>query len=79
MSNANPSFEESLDRLEKIVAQMESGDLKLEDSLKLFEEGIGLTKVCHQKLDEVEKKVKQLLKKNPAKGDDGEGTKPSKR
>jgi exodeoxyribonuclease VII small subunit len=56
MSNQTTSFEEALDRLEKIVSQMESGDMKLEESLKLFEEGIALTKVCHQRLDEVEKK-----------------------
>jgi exodeoxyribonuclease VII small subunit len=78
MSNPNTSFEDALGRLEKIVAQMESGDLKLEDSLKLFEEGIGLTKVCHQRLDDVEKKVKQLLKKS-SKPDESEGSKPSKR
>jgi exodeoxyribonuclease VII small subunit len=39
MENKNTSFEDALGRLEKIVAQMESGDLKLEDSMKLFEEG----------------------------------------
>jgi exodeoxyribonuclease VII small subunit len=58
---------------------METGEQNLEDSLKLFEEGIGLTKVCHQRLDEVEKKVKQLLKKSSSKGDESEGAKPSKR
>jgi exodeoxyribonuclease VII small subunit len=79
MSNQTTSFEEALVRLEKIVSQMESGDLKLEDSLKLFEEGIGLTKVCHQRLDEVEKKVKQLLKKSSSKSDEGEGSKSPKR
>jgi len=79
MSNQTTSFEEALDRLEKIVSQMESGDLKLEESLKLFEEGIALTKICHQRLDEVEKKVKQLLKKSSSKPEEGEETKPSKR
>jgi exodeoxyribonuclease VII small subunit len=78
MSQANPGFEESLERLEKIVAQMESGELKLEDSLKLFEEGMKLTRACHQRLDDVEKKVKQLLK-NPAKSDDAESGKAAKR
>jgi exodeoxyribonuclease VII small subunit len=79
MSNQTTSFEEALDRLEKIVSQMESGDMKLEESLKLFEEGIALTKVCHQRLDEVEKKVKQLLKKSSSKSDEGEEPKSSKR
>jgi exodeoxyribonuclease VII small subunit len=79
MSNANTSFEDALGRLEKIVDQMESGDLKLDDSMKLFEEGIGLTKVCHQRLDDVEKKVKQLLKKGGAKPEEGDNAKPSKR
>jgi exodeoxyribonuclease VII small subunit len=79
MENKNTSFEDALGRLEKIVAQMESGDLKLEDSMKLFEEGLGLTRVCHQRLDEVEKKVKQLLKKSPAKDDEAPGGKTSKR
>jgi exodeoxyribonuclease VII small subunit len=78
MSNPNPAFEEALERLEKIVTQMESGDLKLEDSLKLFEEGMKLTRVCHQRLDDVEKKVKQLLK-NSAKPESPDGGKPSKR
>lgn len=79
MSTTNQSFEEALSRLEKIVAQMESGELKLEESMRLFEEGIGLTKVCHQRLDEVEKKVKQLLKKSSSKGEDGEAPKGAKR
>ena len=78
MSQANPGFEESLERLEKIVAQMESGELKLEDSLKLFEEGMKLTRACHQRLDDVEKKVKQLLK-TPPKSDESEGGKAAKR
>jgi len=57
-----PSFEDSLTKLEEIVEKMESGDLKLEDSLKLFEEGMKLTKDCNQRLSEIEKKVKLLLK-----------------
>jgi len=56
------SFEDSLEKLEEIVEKMESGDLKLEDSLKLFEEGMKLSKDCHSRLNEIEKKVKTLLK-----------------
>ena len=57
-----PSFEESLKRLEKIVEQMERGDLPLEDSLKLFEEGVRLSAECKQHLDQAEGKVQILLK-----------------
>jgi exodeoxyribonuclease VII small subunit len=59
----NPdSFEHSLARLETIVAELEGGDLPLETSLKLFEEGIGVVKRCTHKLDEAEKRVEVLLK-----------------
>jgi exodeoxyribonuclease VII small subunit len=65
-----PSFEDSLKKLEAIVEKMESGDLKLEDSLKLFEEGMKLTKECNVRLTEIEKKVKLLLKNASAKAKD---------
>ncbi|MGD2063356.1 MAG: exodeoxyribonuclease VII small subunit [Nitrospirota bacterium] len=59
----NPdSFEDSLARLETIVAELEAGDLPLETSLQLFEEGIGVVKRCTRKLDEAEKRVEVLLK-----------------
>lgn len=67
---APSSFEDSLAKLEKIVEQMESGDLKLEDSLKLFEQGMKLTKECNDRLNEIEKKVKTLLKTATAKSKD---------
>ena len=54
------SFEDALKRLEEIVQRMESGDLALEDSLGLFEEGVRLTRVCSQRLDEAEKKIELL-------------------
>ena len=66
---SQPSFEDSLNKLEKIVEQMESGELKLEDSLKLFEDGMKLTKECNTRLTEIEKKVKQLLKTAKSKDD----------
>jgi exodeoxyribonuclease VII small subunit len=56
------SFEESLKKLENIVAQLEQGDLPLEESLKLFEEGIALSAVCKQELDAAEGKVQMLVK-----------------
>ena len=53
-------FEKKMKRLEEIVVKMEKGELPLEESLHLFEEGVKLSKECHQKLNEVECKVKQL-------------------
>ena len=57
-----PSFEQSLKKLETIVEQLEKGDLTLEDSLKLFEQGVGLSVACKQELDAAEGKVQQLVK-----------------
>ena len=57
-----PTFEESLKKLETIVEQLEKGDLPLEDSLKLFEEGVGLSEDCKQELDAAEGKVQILIK-----------------
>jgi exodeoxyribonuclease VII small subunit len=56
------SFEESLKKLESIVENLEKGDLSLEDSIKLFEEGIGLSAACKKELDEAEGKVQVLIK-----------------
>jgi exodeoxyribonuclease VII small subunit len=56
------SFEQSLNRLEKIAADLEEGNVPLEDSLKLFEEGIQLSKECLAILNTTELKVKQLSK-----------------
>ena len=57
-----PSVEESLKRLETVVDQLEKGELTLEDSLKLFEEGVNLTANCKQELDAAEGKVQMLVK-----------------
>lgn len=54
-------FEKKLGRLEEIVNKMEKGDLALEESLKLFEEGVRLSRECHQKLNDAESKVKLLV------------------
>jgi exodeoxyribonuclease VII small subunit len=56
------TFEESLKQLESIVAQLERGDLPLEDSIKIFEEGIRLSALCKKELDSAESKVEILLK-----------------
>jgi len=55
------SFEKKLNLLEKIVKDLENGELSLEDSLKNFEKGIKLTRECHAQLNEAEQKVKVLL------------------
>ncbi|MFN7728637.1 MAG: exodeoxyribonuclease VII small subunit, partial [Bdellovibrio sp.] len=54
-------FEKKLGRLEEIVQKMERGDLALEDSLKLFEEGIKLSRECQTRLNEAEAQVKKLV------------------
>ena len=64
---AQKKFEESMKRLEKIVQDLESGDLPLEESLKVFEEGMGLIKFCSEKLEEVEQKVTKLVKESDGK------------
>ncbi|MDA8101112.1 MAG: exodeoxyribonuclease VII small subunit [Nitrospiraceae bacterium] len=59
---AEKKFETALNRLEEIVAQLEQGDLPLEQSLKLFEEGVKLARICSTRLEEAERKVEILLK-----------------
>ncbi len=59
-----PSFEQAIQRLEKIVADMEGAELPLEDILKKYEEGSRLVRFCSQKLEEAEKKIDLLTKKN---------------
>ncbi|MGZ3774477.1 MAG: exodeoxyribonuclease VII small subunit [Pseudobdellovibrionaceae bacterium] len=54
-------FEKKLNRLEEIVQKMEKGDLALEESLKLFEEGVKLSRDCNLRLTEAESKVKLLV------------------
>jgi exodeoxyribonuclease VII small subunit len=56
------SFEESLKQLDVIVGQMERGDVSLEESVKLFEEGAKLAEQCKQRLADAESKVEILLK-----------------
>ena len=55
-------FEDALEKLEKIVSKLEEGDISLEESLKLFEEGIKWSRFCSQKLEEAERKVEILLR-----------------
>ena len=62
MTEQNLSFEQSLSRLDEIVRHLEKGDLPLNDSLSLFEEGTGLIRRCGEMLDEAEQKVVKLKK-----------------
>jgi exodeoxyribonuclease VII small subunit len=55
-------FEDALNKLEKIVSKLEEGNISLEESLKLFEEGIRLSRFCNQRLEEAEKRVEILVK-----------------
>jgi exodeoxyribonuclease VII small subunit len=61
------TFEQGLERLEKIVEELEKGDLALERSLELFEEGMKLSAACRKKLEEAENRVEILLKKGDGK------------
>jgi len=54
-------FEKKLNRLEEIVQKMEKGDLSLDESLKLFEEGVKLSRDCHSQLTNAEAQVKKLV------------------
>jgi exodeoxyribonuclease VII small subunit len=58
-----PSFETSLDELEKVVKQLESGDLPLERSIELFEKGMSLSEICRKQLVEAETRVEALIRK----------------
>ena len=62
MARKKENFEEALQKLEAIVAQMETGDLPLEETLKAFEEGVRLAGLCTKKLDEAERKVEKLIR-----------------
>ncbi len=59
---AEKKFEAAMARLEEIVEELEKGDLALEQSLKLFEEGIKLSRICNKRLEEAERKVEILMK-----------------
>lgn len=59
-----PKFEEGLQRLEKIVQELEKGEVPLEKSLTLFEEGMQLSGACRKELEQAEGKVEILLKQN---------------
>ncbi|MFC1631015.1 exodeoxyribonuclease VII small subunit [Candidatus Omnitrophota bacterium] len=68
---AEIKFEEALKKLEKIVDELESGKISLNDSLKKYEEGVKLSRFCHKTLQTAQKKIQVLTKK-----DDGWDLKP---
>jgi exodeoxyribonuclease VII small subunit len=64
-ADPTPSFEESLERLESIVGDLESGNLSLEDSIARYEEGIRLSQRLGATLDEAEKRIERLIESGP--------------
>ena len=58
------TFEASLEALERIVHELEEGDLPLEKSLELFEQGIGLSRQCQERLSQAERRIEVLLRDN---------------
>ncbi len=60
-------FEDSLKRLEEIVRRMEDGELTLEESLQLYEQGVNLTRVCSERLDEAEKRIEIITRNDQGK------------
>jgi len=64
-SNADEmTFEEAMERLEGIVAKLESGDVPLEQAIEWFQEGMKLSHLCGQKLEQVERKIEMLVVEN---------------
>ena len=62
--NMSKSFEEQMEDLEKIVGELEKGDLNLDDSVTKFEEGIKISKECSKTLEEAQKKITMLIDNN---------------
>ena len=61
MNSANKTFEESMTRLEQIVRAMERGDVSLDESLKLFQEGTELVRACNQMLTDAKLQVEKIM------------------
>lgn len=70
MPRKKKTYEEALARLEEIVALLEKGNMPLEESLKLFEEGTSLSSFCYSALDNAQQKVIELAKDDIAKEDE---------
>lgn len=67
MTTKAKTFESSLGDLEKIVRKLEDGDLSLEESLKLFEDGVKLSRECQERLNQAERRIEVLLKDSDGK------------
>ncbi|MDY0186938.1 MAG: exodeoxyribonuclease VII small subunit [Syntrophus sp. (in: bacteria)] len=61
---AKEKFEEAMAKLEALLRKMETGEMTLEESLKAFEEGVRLSRVCANRLDEAERRVELLVREN---------------
>jgi exodeoxyribonuclease VII small subunit len=59
---AEPTFEEALSQLEALVARLEGGELPLEEALRAFEEGVRLTRLCAERLEDAERRVHLLMR-----------------
>lgn len=57
----NYTYEQAATELEKVVSLLEKGDLPLEESIKMFEKGIGLVRICNKQLDDIEKRITILV------------------
>jgi len=64
MKDTNQNFESSLEELERIVRELERGDLPLEKSLELFEQGVKLSRACQERLNEAERRIEILTRDN---------------
>ena len=62
MAEKKQTFEYSLGELERIVRKLEDGEMSLEESLKLFEDGVKLSRECQERLDQAERRIEVLLK-----------------
>lgn len=65
--NKEVAFETAFKKLESIVENLESGDLSLEEALKIYEEGVKMADICSKRLSEAEKKIEIIMKTNPGK------------
>jgi exodeoxyribonuclease VII small subunit len=64
MSEGKKNFEDAIAELEKIVNELEKGELSLDDSVEMFQRGIELSKYCSKRLDDVERKITLLIEEN---------------
>jgi len=70
MAKTKMTFEESMSRLEEIVAELEKNEKPLDETITLFEEGLALVKSCDEKLKSYENQIDELMKKNGSDSDE---------